>query len=71
MICFVNDLVRIFVNYVSDFSCVDIWIDYIVFERNYNRYTQVQRIYNRAIHQVNDLASFEEKYNLLQIKGHL
>lgn len=47
------------------------WIDYIVFERRFNRYMEAQRIYNRAIHYVKDVSSFEEKYNLLQIKGHL
>lgn len=50
---------------------VDIWIEYLQFERNYNRFTQMQRIYNRALHSVEDVASFEEKYNLLQTKGHL
>lgn len=32
---------------------------------------EAQRIYNRAVHYVKDVSSFEEKYNLLQIKGHL
>lgn len=50
---------------------VDVWIEYLQFERSYNRFTQMQRIYNRGLHSVDDVASFEEKYNLLQTKGHL
>ena len=47
------------------------WIQYILFERSYSRYSQAQKIYQRAIHQVEDLPSFEEKYNLLQVQSHL
>lgn len=46
-------------------------MDYIVFERTNNRFKQVQQVYNRAIHQVQNVSAFEEKYNLFTMKGHL
>jgi hypothetical protein len=31
----------------------------------------MQQIYGRAIHALNDMTGFEEKYNLLKVRGHL
>ena len=55
-----------YVYFIMILMIVDVWIEYLQFERSYNRFTQMQRIYNRGLHSVDDVASFEEKYNLLQ-----
>ena len=49
----------------------DMWIDYVAFERENNRFEKVKTVYNRAIHALKDVSEFEDKYNLLQAKGHL
>ena len=49
----------------------DMWIAYIVFEREHGRFENVKKVYNRAVHALKDISGFEEKYNLLQVQGHL
>lgn len=49
----------------------DMWIAYIVFEREHGRFENVKKVYNRAVHALKDISGFEEKYNLLQAQGHL
>ena len=52
-------------------SLIDLWMEYIEFEKLHGGYANIKVIYNRAIHVLNDMTGFEERFNLLQARSHL
>ena len=52
-------------------SLIDLWMEYIEFEKLHGGYANIKVIYNRAIHVLNDMTDFEERFNLLQARSHL